>query len=80
MYKVYILQSKINNRYYIGHTKNLNQRLNRHNKGFVKSTKSGSPWNVVYIEEYQTKQEAYNRELQIKSFKSGEAFKKLLNI
>ena len=77
MYKVYILESKIKIKYYVGHTDNVISRLSRHNKGYVKSTKAYRPWKLIHTEEYQTKQEAYKRELQIKSYKGGEAFKKL---
>ncbi len=80
MYKVYILKSQIYSRHYIGHTDNINNRLIRHNKGYVKSTKNYRPWNILYTEEFKTKQEACKRELQIKSYKGGEAFKKLINI
>ena len=79
MHKVYILFSEVSNKYYIGHTENLTIRLDKHNKGRVKSTKSGKPWKVSYIEEFSSKQEAYKRELQIKSYKRGEAFKKLIS-
>ncbi|MFA4937142.1 MAG: GIY-YIG nuclease family protein [Patescibacteria group bacterium] len=78
MYITYILQSQTNQKYYIGHTENLEQRLSRHNKGLVRSTKSGIPWRVIYIEKFNSKSEAYKRELQIKSYKGGEAFKKLI--
>ncbi|WP_420846908.1 GIY-YIG nuclease family protein [Mucilaginibacter straminoryzae] len=30
----YILQSQKNSRFYVGHTANLDERLNRHNNGF----------------------------------------------
>jgi len=79
MYYLYIIQSLSNKRYYIGHTKNLNIRFRQHNSGKVKSTKSGIPWKIIYIEQYQTKAEAYKRELQIKSYKGGRAFKTLIN-
>ena len=78
MYIVYILKAQLYNRYYIGHTNNLSNRLARHNKGYVKSTKVYRPWILIYTEEFKTKPEAYKRELQIKSYKSGEAFKKLI--
>jgi len=78
MYKAYILYSEQFDRYYIGHTDNLENRLNRHNKGYVKSTKPYRPWKVVHTEEFETKQEAYKREFQIKSYKKGAAFKKLV--
>lgn len=78
MYFVYILQSLKDKTYYIGHAADLIVRLKRHNKGRVRLTRNKSPWRLIYKEEYITKQEAYRRELQIKSYKSGEAFKKLI--
>jgi len=80
MYKVYILQSLKNNRYYIGHTNNIYKRLKRHNSGQVKSTKPYLPWKIVHTEDYKTKAEAYKREMEIKSYKSGIKFKKLLGL
>jgi len=80
IYKVYILQSLKNKRYYIGHTDNLNSRLKRHNMGLVKSTKRYLPWQIVYVEEYNSRSEAYQREMEIKSYKGGIKFKKLLGI
>jgi len=78
MYKIYVLQSLLNKRYYIGHTKNLDKRLKQHNSGKVRSTKNSKPWKLIYTEEFPTKQGAYKRELQIKSYKGGEAFKRLI--
>jgi len=77
-YKVYILKSELKPRFYIGHTNNLENRLNCHNTGKVRSTKSYKPWKIIYTEEFENKKEAYKREMQIKSYKKGEAFKKLL--
>ena len=78
MYFVYILKSKNFNRYYIGHTSDWKKRLSEHNTNKVRSTKAYSPWEIVLLEKYETKSEAFKREMQIKSYKSGEAFKKLL--
>ena len=69
-YCVYILFSKIKNRYYVGYTFNLEERIVRHNqksKGFTGST---NDWEIVYTEKYDSKEKAHNRELQIKSWKS----------
>lgn len=79
MYFIYILKSKIANKYYIGSTNNIQDRLKRHNTGQGIFSKRYSPWTIVHIEKFLTRKEAYNRELKIKSYKSGEAFKKLLN-
>ena len=78
MYKVYILKSLKNSRYYVGHSEDITNRLKRHNKGLIRSTRNGRPWELVYFEDYPTKQTAYKRELQIKSYRGGEALKRLL--
>jgi len=79
MYYVYILKSSTNNRHYVGYTDNIAQRLMSHNNGKVKSTKAFRPWVLLYTEIFSSKQDAYKRERQIKSYKGGAAFKKLLN-
>jgi putative endonuclease len=78
MYFVYILQSEKSQRYYIGSTENVQMRLVRHNTGKVVATKNKGPWNIVYMEEFLTRQSAYGREMEIKSYKGGNNFKKLL--
>jgi len=42
-YYIYILYSSLKERYYVGQTDNLDNRLERHNQGKVKSTKYGVP-------------------------------------
>ena len=78
MYYVYILESVLKKRYYIGHTNNLDKRLLEHNSGKNRSTKAYAPWKIVYTEAVATKQEAYSREMRIKSYKGGRAFKNLI--
>ena len=77
-YTVYILQSKKTSRYYIGSTADVGRRLFEHNSGKSKSTRNRGPYVLVYVEDFRTKQEAYRREMQIKRYKGGEAFKNLL--
>jgi len=79
MYFTYIIKSDKSGRYYVGSTDNVSNRLKRHNSSRNKSTKTGIPWSLIHQEEFQTREEAYRREIQIKSYKSGEAFKKLIN-
>jgi putative endonuclease len=69
-YTVYILYSASRNRYYIGHTADLNDRFIRHSQGRSIATKSGVPWIIVHIEIYSSKAEAAKREYYIKSMKS----------
>ena len=77
MYFVYILQSIKDNKYYIGSTSNVEHRLNYHNSGRQRSTKHRIPFILVYTETFHNRSEAETREKQIKSYKGGEAFKKL---
>ncbi|MFH1620537.1 MAG: GIY-YIG nuclease family protein [Patescibacteria group bacterium] len=80
MYYVYVIQSETTNRYYIGMTADLVQRLRHHNSGANKSTRGKDPRRMVYTEELPDRSSAWKRERVIKSYKGGGAFKKLLNI
>jgi putative endonuclease len=77
MYYVYILENEEGN-HYIGYTADLPQRIKDHNSSKSRWTKKKGLWHLVYKEEFQTKQEAFLRERQIKKFKGGDAFRKLL--
>ncbi len=67
MFFTYILKTEVDQTHYYDHTKDLNKRLRAHNQGKVRSTKSKRPWMVLYFEEYETKSEAFRRELFFKS-------------
>ena len=69
-FTVYILFSEIKNRYYIGFTSNIDDRLKRHNQKSKGFTGNVDDWKLVYTENYPTKEEAVQRELKIKSWKS----------
>ena len=77
-YFVYVLKSIEKSRYYIGHTSNLERRISDHNKGKTRSTKAYKPWELVYFEEFESRSDAYKREMEIKSYKSGIKFHMLL--
>ncbi|MCC7469978.1 MAG: GIY-YIG nuclease family protein [Bacteroidetes bacterium] len=70
-YFLYILKSNKDNGYYVGITGNLNNRLNYHNKGRVKSTKSRIPFEIIYTETFSSILEARNREKYLKSYKGS---------
>ena len=78
MFITYILKSLRKDWYYIGHTSNKTSRLKYHNSGKVKSTKPYAPFVIIYSEEFATKSDAFKREQQIKNYRHGEAFKKLV--
>ena len=55
------------NNYYIGQTDNIENRLNYHNRGKVRSTKNRRPFILIGTEEYQTRNESRWREYTLKS-------------
>ena len=79
MYFTYIIYSKSKDKYYVGYTHDLKLRLERHNSGWSRSTKSGIPWKLVYFEDYNEKNEAIKRENEIKRKKSRKYIEELIN-
>jgi putative endonuclease len=79
MYTVYIIQSQNSGKYYIGMTANLEDRLRHHNSGANRSTRNKGLWTLVHQEQFKDKKTAWFREKQIKKYKGGEAFKKLVS-
>jgi putative endonuclease len=78
MFTVYILKSLKDGKYYIGATNDLEERLIEHRLGKTKSLKNRLPVKLIYTEEFETKHEALMREKQIKGYKGGNSFKKLI--
>jgi putative endonuclease len=76
MYYVYVLQSQLDSRLYVGRSADLKKRLSRHNAGFVKSTKAYKPWALVYYEAYKALRDATKREMQLKQHAAKEDLKK----
>ncbi len=79
MFYVYILYSPSRDKYYVGYTSNVQERIIEHNSGATNYTRSGKPWNLVYKEEYALKSEAIKRENEIKSKKSRKYIENLIN-
>lgn len=79
MHYMYILQSKKDNKFYIGCTNNINRRVKEHNYGLSKFTKGKGPWILKYEEEFSCLAEARGREKQIKSWKKRVAIENLIN-
>jgi len=79
MYKVYLLKSLKDNKYYIGQTDNLERRFGEHNSGKSKSTKNRRPFILIGYENYSTRNEARYREYRIKnSIEKQEFIKEML--
>jgi putative endonuclease len=77
-YFVYILYSLKDEKLYVGCTEDLEQRLKRHNSGFVTATRDRRPLELIYSEKFNDKTEAFNRERFFKSLWSGRLKKKIL--
>jgi putative endonuclease len=78
VYYVYILKSLKDNKYYIGSSSDVRKRLGFHNASLQRSTRNRVPFVLVYQEEFTNRCQALKREKQIKAYKGGDAFKKLV--
>ena len=78
MFFVYILRSKVNHSYYVGSCKDIEARVEKHNKGLVNSTKRFLPWELMYAEEFDSLSLARKRESQLKSWKKRISLEKLI--
>lgn len=67
---VYIIFSASTNKYYIGSTSDIKNRLLKHNQGGNVSTKNGKPWQLKYSATFEKKEKALIREKEIKNEKS----------
>ena len=76
----YILYSASADRYYIGHTcDHIEERISKHNTHHGGFTGKFRDWELVYREEYTTKELAYTRERQVKKWKSARRVRELIH-
>ncbi|NND34745.1 MAG: GIY-YIG nuclease family protein [Saprospiraceae bacterium] len=76
---MYILFSETRDRYYIGSSDDVQRRLQDHNTGRSKSTKTGRPWILAYSETFATRSLAVKREMEVKRKKSRNYIQWLIN-
>ncbi|MBI2621646.1 MAG: GIY-YIG nuclease family protein [Candidatus Levybacteria bacterium] len=68
MYTVYLLESVRTGKWYIGYTPDeAYNRLRKHNRKEVVSTKAFAPWKLIYFECYLNRSDATGRERFLKS-------------
>ena len=79
MFYVYIIESEMDSSYYIGYTKDLKKRLNGHNRGQTRFTRTKMPWKLKYYEVFNNKTDAIKREKHLKRQKSREFYQKLFD-
>ena len=58
-------------------TSNIEERIERHNKGYEKTTRAYRPFELIYTEDQATREEARKREKYFKSGIGKEFLKKL---
>ena len=75
---VYILQSEINKRYYIGSTENLERRFEEHNSGKSRYTKLTKPFKLVFSQEFDSFIQAQHIERKLKSFKRRDILERII--
>ncbi|MFA5780132.1 MAG: GIY-YIG nuclease family protein [Elusimicrobiota bacterium] len=67
MYYVYVLLSDKDHNLYVGYTNNLKTRIDKHNNGYVLSTKNRRPIKLIYYEACLNQQDAVKREKYLKT-------------
>ena len=78
MFITYIIFSKNLDKYYVGHTADLQQRLVKHLANHRGFTGKANDWEIVYQEIFDTKEQAFKRERDIKNWKSRKMIEKLI--
>ena len=76
MFYIYLLQS--NSRIYVGMTTDLKRRVKEHNAGQNVSTKAYLPWNLIFYEAYNNREDATRREKYFKKTQGRQAMRRML--
>ena len=79
MFYLYILESEVSGRLYIGQTNDLQDRLHRHNSNENLATKNKGPWKVLFFLEFESRAEAVLLERKLKSWKNPSKVKEWVN-
>lgn len=70
-YCVYLLRSKKDGLFYLGCISNLRKGLREHKGGMNYSTKKMLPIELIYVEAYKSKKDAFGREKRLKQYGSA---------
>jgi predicted GIY-YIG superfamily endonuclease len=81
MYQVYFLQSLRNGKFYIGHTDDLDRRVQEHNSGRGgQYTHQNGPWKLVYNEPHPDRSAAMKRENFLKNIRGYKEKKRIIEM
>jgi putative endonuclease len=78
MFYVYSIKSLTRNYIYVGLTNNIERRFVEHNNGENRSTKAYKPFVLIFTEQFETRQEAREKEKYLKSGVGKEFLKRLI--
>ncbi len=78
MYHVYILLNEANTKTYTGVANDVQERLEEHNVGKVKSSRAYRPYRIVHTEAFVTLSEARQKEKFYKSTTGRRKLRKLI--
>jgi len=78
MYSIYIIYSPRLDKYYIGYSADVENRLRKHNANSKGFSNLGKPWTLTYSELFESKKEAMDREKQLKNWKNRERLEALI--
>jgi putative endonuclease len=75
----YIIYSPSADKFYVGHSDDLERRLFEHNSGQTRYTSNiASDWKIMYSEAFSTRSDAMKREKEIKSKKKRSYIEQLI--
>ena len=78
MFYAYVIKSMNHDFFYKGHCEDMNERLVQHNSGMTESIRPYIPFELIYWEEFMTREEAIKREKYFKSAAGRRYLKKKL--
>ncbi len=78
MHFVYVIKSVLDHNLYIGYTRNPKKRMGEHNRKENFSTKSRTPWKLIFIEGYLEEKDARRREKYLKTNQGSRLLKRML--
>jgi putative endonuclease len=81
MHILYIIYSKSQNKYYVGETNNIEERIVKHNTHYYNNsfTKIAEDWELKFTFEFENKEDAIYLEKFIKKMKSRVFIEKIIN-
>ena len=72
MFYVYIIYSPSGDCYYKGFSENPRIRLSQHNGGESHYTSKCNDWQLIHLEKFETKREAFIREKRLKKYSKAQ--------